>query len=543
MSDFSQNENELELAASPQEDTSAAEQAYKDEYEQFGTIFGEKKEDTATVKPKKALLKRQITTIIALVIALALLIGGTVAVINLIPEKSDEGDDTSSSLFTDFTLISHELTDTKSVTVTNSNGTTKFVSRVEKSAESGEDETFWAIDGVSTDFVDSSEIEVVIKAAISVTAKRTITEKTASECGFDEPKYTAYVEGEGFDPYTIYVGYDSPDQTGTYLMVSDDKTVYLVYDTALLSFDFEPIDFASTEKIPATSFKTSIAAYCDDEGTLETFDTLTITGKKFPEAISFVPNTDTTLSNYLGYVISSSNNRYADSGRVIPIFKYFSEGLSTAGAYSYDVTSQSLAKYGLNNPDAVVTISVAGEKHTFKFSMIDDTHCAVVNDASQYIRKVALSDAAFLEYSEKDFYSTYVYIRAITQVSNLTGVINGTSYSFDIKENTDIDSSDSCVITYDGKKIDASNFQDFYEEIISLSISDYETVATSEQPSMSIIFTDSTTGEKTTVAYTKVSATKYQFSIDGVPGGKIVSSEYNKIAKHFKMVANDEKIK
>ncbi len=532
MSEFFRDENEMETE----------KEIYKDEYSQFETIFSAPQEKKPE-KHKKSVAKRQIMVFVSSMLALGVLIGSTVAIKIFVPEKDEVEPNSSNALYNDFSLIKHDIENVNSVTVTNKNGTYKFVPQTQKSEDTGDEIKTWSIEGINPDYFDTAEVEVVIKAAISVTSKRTITEKTASDCGFDKPVYTVSVEGTGFNSYKFYVGNDSPDYTGTYLKMEGDDDIHLVYDMALLSFDFEPTDFAKTEKIPATEFATSITAYCGDDGALKTFDTLDITTEKLGKTINLIPNKDEALANYLGYILTSENNRYADSGRVLPVFKYFSEGLSVAGAFAYDVTPQSLEKYGLNNPDATVTISVAGEKHWFKFSSFNDTHCAVINDKSTVIQKVAYNDLAFLEYFVSDFYAPYVYIRAISEVSNLTGIVGGETYSFDIKENEDADAKEECTVTIGGKKIGLDNFQDFYEEIIRLTSADYEITNTTEKPSMTMIFTDSKTGKKTKVEYTKVAATKYQYSIDGVPSGRIVSSEFNKIAKYFKMVANDKKIK
>ncbi len=529
-------ENEKELAA-VKEEVPADNTEYRDEYEQFGTIFSEPQQKET--KSKKSFAKRQLRGIIAAALALCILIGGTIAVVKLVPEKEDT-DTTSSSLYNDISVVNYDISKINSVTVTNLTGTYKLLCEP-ATEENGNDGDIWYIEGIEKSFVDTAEVQVIVEAATSITAKRTITEKTKEDCGLDNPVYTAYVEGEGFEPYTVYVGKDSPDQTGTYIMLSGLEEIYLVYSTSLTSFDFVPTDLSVTTKIPATTFTTSITAYCDDDGALESFDTLTVSGKHFEKAMTFVPNKDDTLITYLPYVISSENNRYADIDVVKPIFKYFSEGLTSVGAYNYTINSENLAKYGLNDPDAVVTISVAGEQKQFKFAIVDDTYCAVVGDSTEFIRKVALSDVPMLEYDAEDFYSTFVYIKAITDISNVTLSVEGESYSFDVK-NVPKDSDGEGDISCGDKKIKYSYFQNFYAELIGMTAADFQTAALSEQPSMTITYTDIETGAVDTVTFTKASATKYQFSVNGNPVGRIVSSEYNRIVKYAKRVADGKDI-
>lgn len=537
MSEIPQNEINTEQST-------AEEKVYHDEYAEFTTLFSDPQEKKPVKRAKKGSTRRQLTAIIAGLLAVCLLAGGTVAVIKLVPEKTDE-DSVSSSLYNSVNIVNYEVDDLDSVTVTNANGKYTFLSETSVDAETSAETVTWYIDGIDKGFVSSENVQLIAKAAASVKAMRTISGKTAEECGFNSPKYTVEVTSEEHGSYTLYVGYDSPDQTGTYVMLGDSEDIYLVYGTGLDAFDFDIIELADTTKIPAAVFKTSIASYCDDEGTLNSFDTMTIGGKRFSSPIVLAPNTDSELASYLGYVMTSHSNRYANPDRIKPIFKLFSEGITVAGAYTYDVTAASLAKYRLNDPDVTLTISVGGEKKQYKFSIMDETYCAVVGDDVGYIRKVTISDVPFVEYKLDDFYSSFVYINAISNVSNVTVALDGgESYSFDITENEvdeDAEDQEECTVTCNGEQIKAEYFQNFYQTLIAVTAADYTTQAVSEAPSMTVTFTR-TNGEKTAISYNKVSATKYQYSENGVPVGRIVSSEYNKLVKYVKRVANNQNI-
>lgn len=536
MNEFPENQNNTETDDLPNENK---RETFRDEYAEFATVFSEPEQKSGK-KIKKGGIKRQMKAVIASAAALALLIGGTVAVIKLVPEK-DDSTSSASSLFSDISLVNNQADDLNSVTVTNSNGKYTFLSEKTTSSDSsGTETTVWYIDGIDKSFVSSENIETVIKAAASVTAKRSITEKSEEECGLDAPKYQVDVKSEKDGDYSIYIGSESPDQTGTYVKVSTMDGIYLVYDSGLLSFDFNILDFANTTKLPAASFTTSISSYCDDSGNLTSFDTLTLSGKRFQKPVVLKPNPDSELSKYLGYVIESESGRYANSDRVNPIFKLFSEGMTMVGAYSFDESAESLAKYNLNDPDLTITLSVSGEKKQFKVSVVDDTYCAVVGDNTGYVRKVALEDIPVAKYTVDDIYSSFVYINTISDMANITVELDGEKYSFDISEN-DEDSDEECTVLCNGTKITASYFQNFYQSLIGVTAADYTTQKVSDQPSLTVSYTRQN-GETTTIAYNKLSATKYQYSVNGTPTGRVVSSEYNKIVKYVKRVANNQDI-
>ena len=536
MNELPENQNTAEEDNLPNE---SKQGTFRDEYAEFTTVFSEPEQKNGK-RIKTGGIKRQMKAVIASAVALALLVGGTVAVVKLIPEK-DDSSSSSSSLFSDISLVSAQSSDLDSVTVTNSNGKYTFLSEKTTSSDSsGTETTVWYIDGIDKSFVSSESIETVVKSAASVTAKRSITEKSEEECGLDAPKYQVDVKSEKDGDYSLYIGSESPDQTGTYVKISTMDGIYLVYDSGLLAFDFDILDFANTTKLPAASFTSSISSYCDDSGNLTTFDTLTLSGKRFPNTVVLKPNTDSELSKYLGYIIESENGRYANADRVNPIFKLFSEGMTMVGAYAFDESAESLAKYHLNNPDLTITLSVSGEKKQFKVSVLDDTYCAVVGDGTGYIRKVALEDIPVANYTIDDIYSSFVYINTITDMANITVTLDGEKYSFDISEN-DENSDEECTVLCNGNKITASYFQNFYQSLIGVTAADYTTQKVSGEPSLTVSYTRHN-GETTTIAYNKVSATKYQYSVNGTPTGRVVSSEYNKIVKYVKRVANDKDI-
>ena len=104
---------------------------------------------------------------------------------------------------------------------------------------------------------------------------------------------------------------------------------------------------------------------------------------------------------------------------------------------------------------------------------------------------------------------------------------------------TTVDAEETYVITYNGKKLVAKDFQDFYQECISLACADFTVDKVTGEPAVSIIFTysDSTRSEST-VEFRKSGETKYQYSIDGIDMGKVTSSSLNKILKQVQKLTS-----
>ena len=90
------------------------------------------------------------------------------------------------------------------------------------------------------------------------------------------------------------------------------------------------------------------------------------------------------------------------------------EGVLVAGAYSYDVSSASLEKFGLNNPDLTATMTVGSKTITYKFTLQEDGDYAAVGSGSKLIHRVAASNlSALMGYETVDFYENTCYTKSV----------------------------------------------------------------------------------------------------------------------------------
>lgn len=225
------------------------------------------------------------------------------------------------------------------------------------------------------------------------------------------------------------------------------------------------------------------------------------------------------------------------------IFDLFKSGVSVSGAYSFDPSASARKKLGLDNPDLTVEIKIGSFTKTYLFKQQEDGDYAVWYNGAKLIKKVSESSLSFIDYKVNDYYASWVCLQSINELSNFTLKTPDKTYSFDIVYDDSEDAEETYVITYEGKKLVAENFQNFYQECISLSCTDFTVDKLSGEPNISIVFTysDASRG-KTAVEFRKASETKYQYSIDGIDMGKINSSALNKILRLAQKVANGESI-
>ncbi len=551
MSEFSENKELETVEAQPQEN---AEPEVNDDDDAFSTVFSAPSEhNDKTVNSNK----KRLITIIASFLAVAVLVGGTISIIKLIPEMEDE--ETASSIFEDITVLDLNGDKFDTLTVKNSQGefklyTEQIITTVdsddtdEETTESSEDtssdetqtSTAWRVEGVETSKLSNTTVTSIVSAAASVTAKREITTKSASDCGFDEPQLEIAISSTQVGNYTILVGDASPDGTGTYLKLADKDNIYIVDDSAISVFEFNLLDLADKTALSTVSFSADTTGKVDENGRILYFDDLTFSGKNFPETVTIINNTDTSDSGALmPYLITTPIERYADGEALNDPLTMFASEISVTGIYSYDITDKAMAAVGLDNPDIVVTLTVEGESKWFKISKVDDSYCAVIRDDSQMIYKVTLANFPVLEYETEDFYSSWVTLYSINDLSSMDITVDGEEYNFDIASEEDEDGSTSYTIHCNDALITTEYFQTFYQSFVALDCTNYTVSELSAAADCTVIFTFND-GSKSELEFRKASETAYQYRLDGMDMGKVTSSAYNKVIKNLRLVAENK---
>lgn len=428
------------------------------------------------------------------------------------------------------------------VTVTNKNGAFNLYWKIDTAAEE-ENTKLWCVEGMDSSLTSSVAIEYVASNAGSIVASRIIEGRSEAYCGFDKPQAKIDVvlsDGEG--EYTVTIGDASADKTGTYLKVSGDENIYLVDNAYAEYFDFNLIDLADTSDLEAVQYDSSIATYFDDSKVLKTFDKITVSGKAYNREIVIIPNPKPDQSDLVPFLISSPYNRYADN--IDSLVTMFTSGVDIVSAYSYDISASSLKEYGLDNPDAVITAKIGAFTKTFKMSVVDENYCAIIDENKKMIKTVAISSVPFVEYEESGFYSNWLCMEMLSQLSSFEANIGDTRYKFGVTydETQSENTAKFTIIRDNGKTITTSRFQSFYTYFLGLKINDFKTQDVSAAPDMTVTLTYSADASKKVYSFYKVSDAKYQFSVDGVMQGKITSTSYNKLVKNIKLIAENKEV-
>lgn len=535
MSDnLEKKQNELELA----DDTVVSEDNTAEIEE--STIFSAPAEHNDKA-PKAKSGKKKLLSVIAACLAVAILITGTVFIIKYVPVLMDEETPDSSSVFEDITVIETDSKLFNTVTITNKNGEFKFVKQQVSATDSeGKTETkdYWGIEGIDVKKLSTNTMENKITAAANITAMFEIDQKTAEQCGLNNPQIKVKVEAEGKEPYTILVGDESPDGLGSYLKLEESDTIYVVSDVEFSVFEFNLTDLADLTSIPATTFNADTSDNKSADGSYAYFDSLTVSGKLYgDDTITIVNNkADNDSASLMPYLTTTPTERYANSENLSSLISLFSEEVAVNGCYAFDITDETIKEFGLDNPDAVVAMTIEGETKTFKFSKVDDEYSAILYDGATMIRKVSNGTLTFLDYKVEDFYLKNLFLHSINDISELEFENSENDIEFDISYEEDAESNKVYTIMLGDSKIVTTKFQTFYASLVGVQCSDFtiEDVSSKADGAITFVFKDDS---ESVIEFYRVNDTQYQYSIDGKQMGRITSSAYSKMVTDFANIA------
>ncbi len=507
----------------------------QNENQEFSTIFSAPQEHNDSA-PKA---KKRGKTVIALCLVVALLIGGTFAVVKFIPEKKTEVGGIGS-----IEVLSLDSDNISKMTVKNQNGNFQFYSKEEKSTSSDTGDTVttteWYAKGYDKGMMSGDSISGIIDQVIDIDAIREITEKSEKDCGLSKPVVSVEFETADKKKDAVHIGAKSPDNAGVYLKLESTGKIYLVGDYLDESLNFTDLDLASTEAEPGIELPEKYSDYCSGVA-VERCDYITVEGVNFAEKMVFKPTSNEQIALFTPFEAIEPVSRAALN--VETMFLVFTGGFNVSGAYSYDVKNETLKDLGLDKPDFVLSAIFDDYTYSYKFKQQKDGDYAVVGNDSKNVKKVSLTDCGFLAYGTNDLYNQIVFMAMIDDVANLTFETADNTYSFDIEANPSGDDTNKYNVTMGKKKFKSSYFQSFYQYLCSLEAMDFETKEVNDKPELTITYTysDKKT-QPTVITFTKESAVRYQYTVDGVKMGVIGSSDYTKILKNLNRLLEGKQI-
>lgn len=497
------------------------------------TIFSDPSHYNTENETKNAVKRPLLIKALSALVAVAVLAVGTFAAFKLIPEKvTDETPDTTVS------VTAFAETDAKNLSVKNELGT--VVLNAEIVETNGESSVNWTVDGVDTSLTSSSAISSFSKNVLGLNALEKLA-ADGTDFGFEKPSAQVVVQlNDG--SYTLTVGKATPSSIGYYCKLSTDTENVYIINSSVAETLSSTTDTAFADTTGFVSVKNDNNASCFTEDAIITFDYISISGKKHPTPFKIEYLDDADYNTFFSFKMVSPTVRICDNDVPQTVLDAFSAGFSVSGAYCYTPSADDLKKYGLSDPDYIVTLCLKGEKFTLKFSEQADGYLAFIDGKTDMIQKVAPDTVAFATNSIEKYYSQFVVLENLNGIRQLKVETNKSVYLFDIAYTENPEGNlDQYEAKFGDTVLDIDNFKNYYKTIVNFAPISFETVAVGK-PYVKITFVHSSEHSDTVLTFTKASSLRYQAEIGGIPVGQITSSVLEKFIDDTVKASKNENV-
>lgn len=517
--------------------------------EEDSTIFSAPEAHRDKVK-KGVKLKKMITAAVALVLVAAVTVTIAVTIPPLLDEDKDENEEINPK------MMDKALFDgVDRVTLKREDAVIEYkLVEAEKQTEDDDGNKVtekvkeWALKEVDPTLTDYANIDNTVNSYMEqhYTKKVSDNKNDGSNYGFDKPIYQVdfYKEGSDDIHLSLYIGGENPAKTGRYATTSRDDAVYYIAGVSeFYHYQKNLTDFVEPESIPAIA---KDKEYSDDnftEGQLVICDKVVVGGNVLGDTYTIESQKADNVTTFTSYKVTSPTKRPANDDNVGNIVALFSYGIESTGCYSYTVTDEDIKKFGLDKPDFEATVYVDNIIRSFKATKQSDGNYAVFYEGNKTIMSVPESSIIPATYDRSDLFNTLLFIENITNAQSVTVESGASKVTFDIvtkhDEENDTDSLEK--VTCNGKELEKSNFQNYYQYLVGIKAQSYEEHDTKGMtPDTVLTLTHKGGKSGTTVKYYKITNARYQVEVNGVKMGLISSSEHTRIMKYALNVAEDK---
>lgn len=280
-----------------------------------------------------------------------------------------------------------------------------------------------------------------------------------AEYGLDEPRAKVKTTFNDGTVVKMDIGNDAPSDLGTYIKYSDKKEVYLMDKETAEPFMFNVLDLISTN--------VTDAAQNEDAAEIET---LTLSGNRYPKAVTMVPNDDETCAAY--YKMTAPKECFVNVVNGTSV-KGAVRGLMASSVESYHPSSDQLSKFGLNKPNAKVEAKFSDASYSLSASDVDENgDVYLYNNDTNIVYKIASTKVPWATMSYDDLKYEYVLKPVEDKLSSIEITADGKTYKFDMEKVTKTDDegneTSSMKISCGDKKIAESRFSTFFDNLTAV---------------------------------------------------------------------------
>lgn len=478
--------------------------------------------------------------------AALVILGGALAALKLMPEKTEPDSSQTSSMIEDTSKLLYEKPESQvsSVTVTNENGTytvtAEAVPPEDSSAGSGEEleETFvYSLDVAGELPVKQNTLSGIISSAASLTAEKTIEENAQdlSKYGLDSASVQVRAAFRDGSEKVLLLGNSAHSTGQVYFCFQGENTVYTVSTAAVSAFSLPAGNLLDLTLVPAADL--------DENGSpvYPKIEEMRITRSDwdFPLVIQYrdpdqaVANQETALADdhmivEPVYVQLHGNN----SGSILHgLF-----GLTASGVSVLHPTEETMTAVGLTEPAAVVemttedgtvTLRVGGQSESGGYFAMVDGYDAIVELTADQVPWVTLPMTKMVS---GIFNTTYIFDLQSLELKSpdqeLLFTMTGEDQDdFEVKQN--------------GQEMKLEYFQKFYQFLLSAPNEEiYLTDPAAAEPDVSMVFTTKN-GNVKTVEFFRDADRKTIIKVNGKTSFRCRTSYVDCLISNMEAITNN----
>ncbi len=502
------------------------------------------KQKSPKASEKKGLGKGAKTLIIALV-SLAALVGVFLLVYFVLPQQEDpkENHDTESEsseydpleTHAEYPLVNHVPADIEKIEVENETGKFTLLSETPTTEVTASDGTVSeATEATVYTLVGYEDMELLLGTpdmlandAAALTAGKIVNDGSKkSDFGFDKPRATVKTTFKGGEVSTVTVGDDAPDSQGTYVMVNDDKNVYLVQTDNTDGFLLGAMGMLSTEIGSAAS-----------EEANNVFSKMVFGGELFGGDVEFVYANDDNFSET--YRIVTPDKVLANE-EVVTYMINNVRNLKAKEVVAVNADSAKLKEYGLDAPWATVNAEYPDLKVSYKASKPDKSGDFYL-ESKGIIYKMSTESVPWVLNSYSECAVKSVIRPKYGRVTGMTVEADGKSYKFDIKTETKVEgdtTKETTTVSCGGAVIDEDKFSVFYQNAVSAERSGIIDKPEGKKPILTVTY-EFENGKSAKAEYYEGANRKCPVVIDGGFASEAFESYVTKMISDTPIIASN----
>ncbi len=403
-------------------------------------------------------MSKKVKTLIAFGVAAVVLIGAFLALVLLLPEKEEDnflnaGNETH--------YIFNESGNTlKSVTI-DYQGDHYVIEELKQ--------YYYGIAKIE-DYIDTGDFSTLFTSSHSLgTYNKMEKVEDLSVYGLDKPQATVKFEFADGAAYTMLIGNSNSAQNGHYVKLNDSDDVYVLQSQ-------------STDLFLKTSYSYILPTIIDafdtnDETAYPVFSYFEIVRKDLDKNIYIRPMTSEekksdVAATAIMKMTSPVNALVLNDAVQHEVYGFF--GLQSVACVSYDYTEADAAKYGFDDPTAMVNTKFDNTEMTVTLgNPVEDAEGQYYLHSTKKPDLVYIvngSDLTWLDLTADEIVSPVAVQPYIFDLESISVRINkGKTHTFALEHSVSDDGKKSSVITYNGESLDDTNFKRYLQLLMYTS--------------------------------------------------------------------------